>query len=59
MTNAARVAVTSEDDLRSLGLSLAAISLVMVPLAVAWTALSFYLGRKHVELRDRQPLTEV
>ena len=47
------------NGLRSLGLSLAAISLVMVPLAVAWTALSFYLGRKHVELRDRRPLTEV
>ena len=41
------------NGLRSLGLSLAAISFAMVPIAIAWTALSFFLGRKHAELRTR------
>ncbi len=38
--------------LRSLGLSLPAISYAMVPVALAWTAVSLYLGRKHAALRD-------
>jgi AAA family ATP:ADP antiporter len=41
--------------LRSLGLSLAAISYAMVPVALAWTAVSLYLGRKNAELRTRSP----
>ena len=43
----------SFNALRALGLSLSAVSFAMVPVAVAWTALSFYLGRKHAELRAR------
>jgi len=37
--------------LRSLGLSISAISFAMVPVALGWTAVSFYLGRKHAGLR--------
>jgi AAA family ATP:ADP antiporter len=37
--------------LRSAGLSLSAISYAMVPVALAWSAVSFYLGRKHAKLR--------
>ena len=39
--------------LRSLGLSLSSISFAMVPVALGWTAVSLYLGRKHAELRSR------
>ena len=39
--------------LRSFGLSLSAISFAMVPVALGWTAVSLYLGRKHAELRNR------
>ena len=37
--------------LRALGMSLSAISFAMVPIALAWAAVSFYLGRKQAELR--------
>ncbi len=37
--------------LRTLGLSLPAISFAMVPVAVAWTAVSLYLGRQHAKLK--------
>ena len=37
--------------LRSAGLSLSAISYAMVPVALGWSAVSFYLGRKHAKLR--------
>lgn len=38
--------------LRSLGLSLSAISYAMVPVALAWAAVSLYLGRQHAKLRQ-------
>jgi AAA family ATP:ADP antiporter len=41
--------------LRALGLSLSAISFAMVPMALAWAAVSLYLGRKHAELRAANP----
>ena len=37
--------------LRTLGLSLPAISFAMVPVAVAWAAVSLYLGRQHAKLK--------
>ena len=37
--------------LRSLGLPLSGVSFAMVPVALGWTAVSLYLGRKHAELR--------
>jgi len=41
------------NGLRALGLSLGAIAFAMVPIAIGWTALSFYLGRKNAELKAR------
>ena len=38
--------------LRSAGMSLSAISYAMVPIALSWTAVSLYLGRKHASLRS-------
>lgn len=40
--------------LRSLGLSISSISFAMVPVAVGWTAVSLYLGKKHAGLRNRE-----
>ena len=37
--------------LRALGMSLSAISFAMVPVALAWTALGFWLGRSNAKLR--------
>ena len=39
--------------LRSLGFSISSISFAMVPVALGWTAVSLYLGKKHASLRDR------
>ncbi len=36
----------------SFGMSLSAVSFAMVPVALGWTAVSLYLGRKHASLRD-------
>ena len=40
--------------LRSFGLSLSSIAFAMVPVALVWTAVSLYLGRKHARLRSRE-----
>jgi AAA family ATP:ADP antiporter len=42
------------NGLRALGLSLSAISWAMVPVALGWTALAFWLGRRNSELRRTQ-----
>ena len=38
-------------QVETLGLSLPAISFAMVPVAVAWAAVSLYLGRQHAKLK--------
>ena len=42
------------NGLRALGMSLSAISWAMVPVALGWTALAFWLGRRNSELRRTQ-----
>ena len=37
--------------MRALGMSLGAVSFAMVPVALGWTALAFWLGRRNAELR--------